>query len=69
MAYVHYVSKERLQPVDICCEAFLNVDDAKEIEKLVHEVYSSFAQNKAIQLLSCFVLYHFRHFGARIIIL
>ena len=69
MAYVHYVNKERLQPVDIYCEAFLNGDDAEKIEMLVHEVYSSFAQNKAIQLMSCFVLNHFRHFGARIIIL
>ena len=30
MAYVHYVSKERLQPVDIYCEAFLNGDESNE---------------------------------------
>lgn len=41
MAYVHYVSKERLQPVDICCEAFLNGDEAKKIEKFSCFVYCS----------------------------
>ena len=64
MAYVHYVSKERLQPVDIYCEAFLNGDEAKEIEKLVHEVYARLDRRFHMQSENWKINYHeFRDIG------